>query len=155
MRRQGAEESYDLPREYFLALRDALGSRLHMCVVEAGGEVISAGLFSESGGIVEYLYSGTDSAYLRLSPLKQMIHFVGSWARVRGGRWLHLGGGLGGGADDLYRFKAGFSSRHEPFHTLRMVIDPPAYQALAASWADRRPDHAAAAERYFPVYRAS
>ncbi|WP_155523764.1 hypothetical protein [Nodosilinea nodulosa] len=53
MPRVGATGTYfEFDRGYFEGLHQALGNRLHLCIVEAGGEVASAGLYTESCGIV-------------------------------------------------------------------------------------------------------
>src|SRR5262249_35273951 len=116
-------------RQYVLRLREALGDRLHLCSVQVGAEVACAGLFSELSGIVQYHLGGTKDAFLADSPAKLMFDHVRRWGHERGNRALHLGGGVGGAADALFEFKAGFSRQRHTFETLRLIVDPPAYEA--------------------------
>jgi hypothetical protein len=81
-----------------------------------------------------------------------LLDEVRGWATEQGFRVLHLGGGsTDSPGDSLLHFKAGFSPRRFPFHTVRVVIDEVEYDRLARavdpSWAggDRR--------GYFPAYR--
>jgi CelD/BcsL family acetyltransferase involved in cellulose biosynthesis len=152
MDRRSAEPHYFFGDAYFEGLRDALGERLHLCVVEKDDAVAAAGLFVETGGIVQYHLGGTDEAFIRVEPSKLMIHYACGWAKERGNRHLHLGGGVGGANDSLLYFKAGFSPLRHPFYTLRVVIDEPEYRRLA-----RARDPSVDPEMrggFFPSYRA-
>ena len=149
MRRVGADQSYYFPRDYFSDLRRALDGRLHLCVVEFGGQIISAGLFAETSDIVQYYLSGSDEEFLAYSPLKTMLDFVRRWAKGRGNRVLHLGGGL----SSLFAFKAGFSRARHPFYTWRAVTDEPAYRALIERWELCSGMRADGIDGFFPAYR--
>lgn len=151
MRRVSAHEQYLFDRAYVDGMRQVLGDRLHLCTVSLGGQVACAGLFSEVGGIMQYHLGGTKDAYLVDSPMKLMFDHVRRWGHERGNRVLHLGGGVGGRADALYHFKAGFSDRRHPFRTYRVITDEAQYARLCAQ-------SGVPAERdgYFPAFaRAS
>jgi hypothetical protein len=153
MQRVGASEGYFFSEAYFRKLRDALSDHLHLGIVRVGDEIAAASLFTETGGIVQYHLSGTREAHLRAQPTKLLLHFARTWAKARGNRWMHLGGGLGGGKDSLFAFKAGFSKMSVPFHTWRVIADPAAYQRLVTAWEQR---HGVVADRpdgFFPAYR--
>lgn len=150
MDRVSAQAHYFYADEYFDQLRSALGGSLKLCVVEADGAIIGAGLFVETCGTVQYHLSGTDSDFMHEQPTKLMFHFVREWAQDRGDTRLHLGGGVGGADDSLYRFKAGFSSDRHGFHTLRAVLDDEEYGRLVALRGDTPIAHG-----FFPSYRRS
>lgn len=151
MRRVGAADYYLFDESYFDALRAALGDRLHLCVVEIDGTFAGGGLFVETDGLVQYHLSGTAEASVRDRPTKLMLHFARGWARERGNTRLHLGGGVGGAHDSLFDFKAGFSPDRHPYHTLRLVADPPRYAELVRA---RDPLADVTDLRgYFPGYR--
>jgi ribosomal protein S18 acetylase RimI-like enzyme len=151
MARRSATPFYFFGDAYFDGLRDALGEDLHLCVVERDGDVAAAGLFIETDGIVEYHLSGTDDAFRNVQPTKLMMHFVSGWAKDRGNRVLHLGGGVGGSSDSLLQFKIGFSPQRHMFETLRFVIDEQEYRRLVEVRDPQfDPD---ARSGYFPLYR--
>jgi ribosomal protein S18 acetylase RimI-like enzyme len=151
MARRSAAAFYFFGDAYFDGLRDALGEDLHLCVVERDGDLAAAGLFTETDGIVEYHLSGTDDAFRTDQPTKLMMHFVSAWAKDRGNRVLHLGGGVGGSSDSLLQFKIGFSPRLHAFATLRMVVDEREYGRLVTARDPRLdPD---ARSGFFPLYR--
>jgi hypothetical protein len=156
MSRNRAASSYGLSLDDALRLREELGDHIHLLVTRLDGAVVGAGLFTEFDRIVQAHLVGTDESQHRLSPLKVMLDDARMWARRRGNRILHLGGGRGGREDSLLAFKGRFSPRRHAFHTGRWILDPAGYAELA----DRR--SIAAAERglavgdpgWFPAYRA-
>lgn len=145
MRRQNAAAEYFFSRDYLTGLWHDLRGHMHLGVVEIDGVVVSAGLFAECDGIVQYHLSGTDERALAASPLKILIDHTRQWATSRGAEYLHLGGGLGGAQDSLMQFKAGFSGQRHTFTTWRVVLDEQRYTAL--SDADSDP------AGFFPAYR--
>lgn len=151
MLRRSASAFYFFGDAYFPQLRDALAGTLHLITIERDGTIAGAGLFVETDGIVQYHLSGMDDAVRNVQPTKLMIHSAAVWARQRGDRVLHLGGGVGGDEDSLMYFKSGFSPLRHPFTTLRMVVDAGAYASLVFA---RDPSlDPAAKDGYFPLYR--
>jgi hypothetical protein len=151
MARLGASPFYFFDDRYFIELRAVLGDHLHLAIVEIERETAAAGLFVETQGIVQYHLSGTDERFRREVPTKLMFDEVRRWARERGHRWLHLGGGLGFSEDSLFRFKAGFSSRRCPFHSLRMILRPLEYDRLVTAAGGEA--GTAPSAGFFPAYR--
>jgi hypothetical protein len=155
MERVAAAGFYFFSDEYFGDLRAALGERLHLCtVLSPAGDVGAAGLFYETDGIVQYHLGATADAYVDRAPSKLMFDTVRRWAKERGNRVLHLGGGLGGRADSLFHFKAGFSHARAEFKTLRLVLDDERYALLARRQRECTGGEPAAADPgFFPAYR--
>jgi lipid II:glycine glycyltransferase (peptidoglycan interpeptide bridge formation enzyme) len=123
-------------------------------VAEIDGQVIAALMLSEVDGIVEALYSGVRTEYLKYSPKKAITHFVRSWAKQRGNRFHHLGGSVGSG-DSLIQFKRGFSPLEFPVCTWRVIADPEAYAVLEASWKLGSLEETETSLDFFPIYRAT
>jgi hypothetical protein len=153
MCRVNAADRYFFSFNYFTELREKLSGRLFLCKVEIDGLIVCAGLFSECDGIVQYLYGGGDSAHLACHGTKLMIDHVRSWAKQRGNRLLHLGGGVGGQNDSLFQFKSGFSRSTCRFTTLRFLTNPVAYRALVRDWEDATQAAADGMREFFPAYR--
>ncbi len=130
MARVDAADYYHFPDRYFVDLREVLGERLHLLVVEHDDRVAAAALFTECSGIVQYHLGGTRDAFLADAPMKLLFHFASVWFKERGARVLHLGGGVGSEQDSLFHFKAGFSSERARFHSWRLVTAPQAYDEL-------------------------
>ncbi|MHB1035285.1 MAG: GNAT family N-acetyltransferase [Pirellulales bacterium] len=153
MRRVGADAFYFFSRDYFEEIKRNLRDVLHLCVVRIGQSVACAGLFSEVCGIVQYHLSGTRDEFVREYPTKIMLDCVRHWAKDRGNRVFHLGGGLGSGQDSLFAFKAGFSDLRAPFRTWRLVTDEEAYARLTRQWEAAAKTPADSYAGFFPAYR--
>jgi hypothetical protein len=153
MGRVQAEEYYLFPKSRFLGLKDAMGDHIHLSVVESEGSVVSAGIVSEVSGIVETHFAGTRDTGLKWSPNKLRIDFLRTWAKKRGNKILHLGGGVGGRRDTLFEFKQGFSPYVSGFHTARLVLNEQAYRDGVARWESANGIRADDIDGYFPPYR--
>ena len=155
MRRADASDTYLFDPTYFSRLRELLGTHIHLFAALRDGQVLSAALFTLCNSIIQYHLGGTDSRYLALAPSKLVFDTVRLWGNEIGARVLHLGGGVGGGQDSLYRFKAGFSRARFQYKVWQMVVDQAAYaQCLRqrAAW-NRAQGLETVADDYFPAYR--
>jgi Acetyltransferase (GNAT) domain len=155
MDRVGAANSYYFDGDYFERLAATLPARL--LIAELGGETAAMCVFTECQGIVQAHLGGTSDAHFRRSPFHLLLFEAAVWAKGRGNRYLHLGGGLGGKDDNLFHFKAGFSPLRFRFRTHRRIANDAVYRRLV--------EHRAASEGtspeailkadYFPAYRAA
>ena len=155
MDRVKARDSYYFGRDYFEKLA-AMPEYVHCCLVELEGEVAAACVFFECNGIVQAHLGGTRSKFMKQSPFHLVLHHAAGWAKSRGNRLFHLGGGVGGSGDRLLEFKRGFSELTFPFHTLRLIADEEKYRELThlrAKAANLPADQPFQTE-YFPAYRA-
>jgi len=151
MRLRAADPFYHFDHGYYEDLRRCLGHHLHLCTVQApDGAMAAAGLFTEVDGLVQFHLSGTGEAFRRLGPAKLMLIHMRDWAQDRGARVLHLGGGVGCREDSLAFFKQGFSKLRARFLTLRLVLAPDRYRALARR---RGQDGPGDPGQFFPAYR--
>ena len=157
MKRNSSASFYIFPSRQLNELRKALGAHGSLMVTKLEGEVVAAALLVEYDGIVNVHLLATDDRYTALSPSKLLVHEAQLWARARGNRFLHLGGGRGSRSDDsLFRFKALFSEVSYPFFTCRWILDRETYNALTAE----RQNFAARlrvgtmSKNHFPAYRA-
>jgi hypothetical protein len=153
MDRMGASVYYRFDDTYFGRLRAALGERLHVGVTEIDGEIASAVLLVETCGIVQSHLTGSDQRFARSAPTKILDYRQIVWARDRGDRWLHLGGGRGGASDSLMLYKAGFSPLRTPFHTIRAILLEDRYEDLVAAHLPELDPWDMTG--HFPVYRRS
>jgi hypothetical protein len=152
MQRNQAVSFYFFSKDYFGDLRKALGSRGSLMITKQGDEVIAGGLLMECNGIVNLHLLAADDRFGNLSPSKMVINESQLWARRRGNRLLHLGGGRGSRNDDpLFRFKTLFSEDCYPFYTGRWILDQAAYDFLSQ---ERRRENEKLTHSYFPTYRA-
>ena len=157
MDRVRAKPYYYFSRDYYVRLREILSPNLAMCVARFEGRVVAAGLFTEFNGVVQYHLGGAVGSDLKKAPMKLVLDRVREWAKLRGNRVFHLGGGLGAKRDSLFNFKLGFANQVHQFHTLRIVVDPAGYRHWEHLAADERNagDSKLRDGSFFPIYRAT
>ncbi len=151
MARLGAGAFYLFDDFYYEELRRVLGDRLRLVTVTVDGELAGGCMITEMDGIVQYHLAGTADGYADKHPSKLAIHYARSWAKGRGDRWFHLGGGRGGAEDALLHFKAGFSKLRRDFHTFRAVLNAERYAELCREH-DPLADPTLITD-FFPLYR--
>jgi len=132
MQRRHAHPYYFFPMDYFLSLHKLLGERLILIVVKsAAGEFAAGGLFTLSGGVMQYHLGATADAFVTESPSKLMMDAAIACGKDIKAGLLHLGGGLGGSTTDgLFRFKKGFGRLYHPYTSLRFIHLPSVYEKL-------------------------
>lgn len=156
MNRVHAEDSYYFSRDYFEGLLK-LGDKVHLGIVELEAEIVCACLFFESCGIVQAHLGGTKTEFLKQSPFNLLLHQMRLWAKARGNKYLHIGGGVGGKEDNLYTFKSGFSKQRHEFFTWRSIVHPENYNNLVKFRASTINKSVEELQQnpFFPAYRAS
>lgn len=141
MRRAGAGARYFFGAAYFERILQSDRTWLALAR-EPGGALAAASIAARSDGYLHYYLSGSTDAYLRDSPMKNVVGSLVQFAADLGVP-LNLGGGITPG-DALEEFKRGFANRQQPWLTSEIVCDPVAYHRLSAG-------HAAGG--FFPAYR--
>lgn len=148
---------YSFNTEYFVEMNSAIGDKLYLCLVESEGEPASVGLYTECCGIVQAAFGGIRDTFVKQSPSILEIDYTRRWSKEQGYQCLHLGGGVGGSEDSVYKFKAGFSQQRHQFLTLRLIIDEDKYNYLLQTRAKQlnvEPCELINAN-FFPAYRAN
>ncbi len=154
MRRLGAADFYYFSLADFERLRRNLPDAVHLLITRLGDVVAAAGLFLDSGDVVEWHLVSANGELLDISPSKVLVEDAILWARSRGFRSLHLGGGRGGSEDSLFWFKSRFSPRRHQFAVGEWVLDTVAYEGLAEQRRGSLPPGASLDATFFPAYRA-
>ncbi|GAC1611850.1 MAG: hypothetical protein NVS3B26_28840 [Mycobacteriales bacterium] len=150
MTRVGATADYFFPRSHFHELVLGLPGAVHLIAAVREDALLAAGLFFHCQDFVQYHLGATAAHGLPEQPMKLVFDATWRWAKEQGAGTFHLGGGVGGAADSLFHFKAGFSPRRHVFQTLRVVVDPPAYRRLCADVEGCAAEDLTA---YFPAFR--
>ena len=142
MRRAAAAERYFFPAAYFDRILESDLAWLALAQ-DPEGAIAAASIAVRSDGFLHYYLSGSADAYLRDSPMKNVVAALVELATEQG-LPLNLGGGLARG-DALEEFKRGFANREQTWMTSEIVCDREAYERLSAG---RDP------AGFFPAYRA-
>ncbi len=145
MRSLNASSMYFFPELYYRGLLESSNfeTRIYLCKYK--DTIICSGLFIFCGEIVQYHLSGSNPEFYKLAGTKMMIDKVRADACHEGKKYFVLGGGLGAGEDNLFKFKAGFSKRTENFNVIKLVLNQERYDELSSA-CNQNTD-------YFPKYR--
>jgi hypothetical protein len=147
MRDREAADFYFFPPEYWSALTAGLGERLLRLDARLEGELVASTLCIATAPWLHYHLAAMDDTGRTLGASKLLLLEAARWGRARGLAELHLGSGLGGSEDSLWKFKQRFSDHPgREFWIGKLVHDEAAYRKLAGT------DSAAG---FFPAYRRS
>jgi len=140
MDKLSADGFYYFNDAYYRSLKERIDNKF-LGVVKLEEEVLSAAIFFCHPPYGHYHLSGSDKAYLGLSPNNYMLYNAALELKRRGVRRFHLGGGTTSGEDDsLFCFKSRFSRNTCQFAIGKLLFNETVYQALCADWEVRNPD---------------
>ena len=145
---------YYFSKKYFEDFLNSKDFETKLFVCKHENTPIAAGLFTLQNNLVQYHLSGTHPDYYKYSPMKLLLDEVRLWAYQKNAKYFHLGGGLGGNEDSLFKFKAGFSKNRHTFHIWKWIIDPIKYQKIKEKTFQILSEKKLPIdEHYFPIYR--
>lgn len=148
MQRNHAQDYYHFDDEYYENCLNYFKS--NMILVEAiyEGQVIAATMCFVANKIIHVHLSGTDSAFLHLSPAYVLKYAVILWGIEHGCTLVHYGGGrTSSPQDSLYTFKKKFGKRQFDFCIGKKVWNQSVYDRLCRGI--NTDDHT----DFFPAYR--
>lgn len=156
MERVGASDAHFFPLEFFGNHFRYLGEGAHLFGVLLGGELIAGALCVSYGSLFHYHFGCSSGEHLKVRPNDSLFHGMIRWARERGFRKFHLGGGHEEG-DSLFKFKASFSPHRAEFFVCKRVYIEDEYERLTRLNDERIAREgrtlSARAKDFFPAYR--
>jgi serine/alanine adding enzyme len=151
MKKVGADIYYFFSKSWFDSLVNHLHQNIIICNALWQGEIIASilHLFNEYYMYAFLSASNQDKLYLR--PLNLLFFKSAMWAKNKGLKKYHLGGGLKLN-DSLFRFKALFSPLRAPFHLGKFIHNQEFYEYLCNRNQHDRISGSFAGD-FFPLYR--
>ncbi len=151
MEHVNAASLYFFEPSYFNALKNSLGSNLHIInVYDKQNQYTTGALFMTYGEFVQYHLGGTFSTYRKMAPSKLVFDIAIHYFAELGFHTLHLGGGVGSSKDSLFEFKKGFGRHTLDFSTVRCIVMQEEYNALVKK---QTANVSNTDLNYFPLYR--
>lgn len=129
MRRLHATPFYYFPDAYYAELLESMTPYLMLSLAQSGEQVIGASMFFYDKNFAHYHLSGATSEGLRLKAPTLLVNEAAGWARAKGCKQLHLGGGIGLN-DGLHLFKASFGGAQYPYTYVTVIADHDKYNRL-------------------------
>jgi len=128
MLRLGADKFFRFPHAYYQRLSE-LGKGIGIAIAWLGERSVGGAVFIADRTYAHYHLSAADDLGRKYKAATLLVVAGAAWARERGCRRLHLGGGTGH-SDTLLNFKQSFrGSRHE-YGYVTIIADHSRYQAI-------------------------
>ena len=154
MDKDHAEEYYYFKRPFYESIDRDLQDNYEMFYAMYEGRPIAMSIMIFANGRLNYHLSGSDIEYRNLAPSNLLLYKAALWGYEQGCKTFHLGGGVGSGEDNLYKFKAAFNKNSDyQFSIGKEIFDQEKYDALVAIRAQQDPDFNPES-KFFPLYRS-
>ena len=154
MDKDHAEEYYYFKRPFYESIHNDLRNNYEMFYAKLEDKIIAMSIMIFANGRMNYHLSGSDIEYRNLAPSNLLLYKAALWGCEQGFKTFHLGGGVGSGEDNLYKFKAAFNKVSDyQFSIGKQIFDQEKYDELVRIRKESDPGFDGTSS-YFPVYRA-
>ena len=148
-----AEEYYYFPGKFYESIDTDLANNYEVFYATFEGKIIAASIMIFSNQYLNYHLSGSLYEYRNLAPSNLLLYKAALWGYENGKCIFHLGGGVGSGEDNLYKFKAAFNRNSDyQFSIGKLIIDAEKYQYLVSLRG--KEDNFNNQSKFFPLYRS-
>lgn len=149
MDRLNASGSYYFEETYFRRLLDPGEFQNKLILIYDGPVMICGALVLISKEIIRNHLSATAPDYVQYSPSKLITDEISRIGRRLGKGIFHLGGGVGGKEDSLFKFKSYFSDQQIEDRLWCYINDQKVYQSLV----EKKGGDIIPESKFFPLYR--
>lgn len=154
MDKDNAEEYYYFKRPFYESIDGDLKDNYEMFYAMYEGRPIAMSIMIFANGRLNYHLSGSDIQYRNLAPSNLLLYKAALWGYEQGCKTFHLGGGVGSGEDNLYKFKAAFNKNSDyQFSIGKEIFDQEKYDELVALRVKEDPEFNQES-KFFPLYRS-
>lgn len=154
MQKDNAEEYYYFKRPFYESIHNDLFDNYEIFYARLEDKIIAMSIMIFANGRLNYHLSGSDIEYRNLAPSNLLLYKAAVWGCEQGFMTFHLGGGVGSGEDNLYKFKAAFNKVSDyQFSIGKQIFDQVKYNQLVEirKESDSSFDESS---HFFPLYRA-
>ena len=154
MEKDHAEDYYFFGDAFYESIHRDLHDNYEMFYAVLNGETIAMSIMLFANKQMHYHLSGSRIEYRNLAPSNLLLYKAALWGYEQGFKTFHLGGGVGSGEDNLYKFKAAFNrNSNYQFSIGKEIFDQGKYDELVEIRASQDAGFVRESS-YFPVYRA-
>ena len=154
MDKDHAEEYYYFEDAFYESIHRDLYYNYEMFYAVYEGQIIAMSIMLFANKQMHYHLSGSVLEYRNLAPSNLLLYKAALWGYEQGFRTFHLGGGVGSGEDNLYKFKAAFNKNSDyRFSIGKHIYDLESYEQLVAIRTQEDPSFDSSSH-FFPLYRA-
>ena len=154
MEKDHAEEYYFFEDSFYESIHRDLYDNYEMFYAVLDGQIIAMSIMLFANQQMHYHLSGSMMEYRNLAPSNLLLYKAALWGCEQGFKTFHLGGGVGSGEDNLYKFKAAFNRNSDyQFSIGKEIFDQRKYDELVQERA-KRDQSFNPQSIYFPLYRS-
>ena len=154
MDKDHAEEYYYFKRPFYESIHNDLRDNYELFYAKLEDKIIAMSIMIFANGRLNYHLSGSDIEYRNLAPSNLLLYKAALWGCEKGMKTFHLGGGVGSGEDNLYKFKAAFNKASDcQFSIGKQVFNQEKYDELVKIRRESDPNFDETSH-FFPLYRA-
>ncbi len=149
MQRDNAADYYYFKPEFYDSVRCDLEDKAKIFYAVKDSQIIAASIIIYANGYLNYHLSGSLVEFRNFAPSNLLLYKAALWGNEIGCRTFHLGGGVGSGEDNLFKFKRAFYRGDDlcRFYIGKKIFDNDKYTELVGM---REEVHSS----FFPKYRA-
>jgi lipid II:glycine glycyltransferase (peptidoglycan interpeptide bridge formation enzyme) len=153
MKKDNAEEYYFFNEDFYLSIFENMKDVCEMFYAEYEGKKIAMSMMLFTNGRMHYHLSGSVLEYRNLAPSNLLLYEAAKWGCLRGLHTFHLGGGVGSGEDNLFKFKKEFNRNSNiEFAIGKQICNKEIYNKLVEICCNRTDFDKE--NKFFPLYRA-
>lgn len=154
MDKDNAEEYYYFGDKFYESIHNDLNENYEMFYAVLNGEIIAMSIMLFANKQMHYHLSGSMIEYRNLAPSNLLLYKAALWGCEQGYKTFHLGGGVGSGEDNLYKFKAAFNKNSDyQFSIGKQIFNQEKYDELVTLRAKEDPAFNPDS-KFFPLYRS-
>ena len=154
MRKDQAEEYYYFKEPFYASIDTDLQDNYELFWAEYEGKKIAMSIMLYANKRMNYHLSGSVLEYRSLAPSNLLLYKAALWGCERGLETFHLGGGVGSGEDNLYKFKAAFNRNSDyQFSIGKQIFDVEKYDELVRK-RESYDENFDKGSSFFPLYRS-
>lgn len=154
MDKDNADDYYYFGEDFYKSIHEELAGNYEMFYATYKGKIVAMSIMLFANKQMHYHLSGSILEYRNLAPSNLLLYKAALWGCEHGYKTLHLGGGVGSGEDNLYKFKAAFNRESDyQFSIAKMIFDQEKYDALVLDRVKRNPEFNKES-MFFPLYRS-
>ena len=154
MDKDHAEEYYYFKLTFYESIHNDLRNNYEMFYAVLNGEIIAMSIMLFGNKQMHYHLSGSMIEYRNLAPSNLLLYKAALWGYEHGFKTFHLGGGVGSGEDNLYKFKAAFNKVSDyQFSIGKQIFNQEKYDELVKIRKESDPNFDETSH-FFPLYRA-
>lgn len=154
MERDSADPYYFFDENFYKSVHDDLSGHYEMFYATYNGQIVAMSIILFANNKMHYHLSGSLPEFRSFAPSNLLLYKAALWGYEQGFKTFHLGGGVGSGEDNLYKFKAAFNRNSDyQFSIGKQVFNQKVYDDLVRlrSLADCNFN---IESKFFPLYRS-